>query len=92
MIEVAEMVLAATAKAFAQLNDQHPRLFLLYRHEDATGVSGTGIVAEGCQFSDGRVALRWTTDKAPSSTAVYDSIGDVEAIHGHDGRTELVWL
>lgn len=63
--------------------------FYLNRVEDETGVSGTGIVAEGVQFTDGTAVLRWTT--ATSSTAVYASIGDVEAIHGHGGSTQIVW-
>jgi len=63
--------------------------FYLNRVEDETGVSGTGIVAEGVQFTDGTAVLRWTT--ATSSTAVYASIDDLEAIHGHGGSTQIVW-
>jgi hypothetical protein len=66
------------------------RLFQLQRDEDASGVSGTGIVAEGVEFADGHCAMRWLTDTA--STALYDRIADVEAIHGHAGRTRVVWL
>lgn len=66
------------------------RMFELHRHEDATGVSGTGVVAEGVEFGDGRCALRWRTAK--TSTACYDSVVDLEAIHGHNGATEVVWL
>lgn len=66
------------------------RRFVLRRVEDASGVSGVGDVAEGVQFSDGTAVLRWRT--ARSSTATYDSIEDVEAIHGHGGRTLIVWL
>jgi hypothetical protein len=66
------------------------RLFRLHRIEDVSGVSGIGIVAEGVVFSDGTVALRWLTET--SSTAVYDSIEDARAVHGHDGKTEIVWL
>lgn len=65
--------------------------FLLYRREDVTGVSGRGTVAEGIEFSDGKVAMHWCVPGKPKSTVVYDSIADVEAIHGHDGRTALVW-
>lgn len=66
------------------------RLFVLDRREDATGVSGTGAVAEGIQFSDGRIAMRWTTETA--STAFYESIDDVEEIHGHGGKTQVKWV
>lgn len=64
--------------------------FLLVRDVDATGISGTGTVAEGVLFSDGRCALRWRT--AMASTTVYDSIEDLEAIHGHGGQTRIAWL
>lgn len=67
------------------------RRFELSRSVDETGVSGTGIVATGVQWPDGRCALRWDANK-PTSTANYDSIGDIESIHGHGGKTRVVWL
>lgn len=72
------------------MTDTTSRRFLLVRSEDATGTSGTGTVAEGTRFRDGTVALRWLT--ATTSTALYASIGDVIAIHGHEGRTTIHWL
>lgn len=66
------------------------RRFHLQRNEDETGVSGTGVVAEGVQFTDGRCTIRWRTARA--STADYDSITDLEEIHGHQGRTVVVWV
>jgi len=33
------------------------RTFFLERIEDETGISGTGIVAEGVEFSDGQIAM-----------------------------------
>ena len=63
--------------------------FWLNRKEDVSTVSGIGIVAEGIIFSDGTSVLRWLT--AGGSTAVYDSIESVEKIHGHDGRTKIVY-
>lgn len=66
------------------------RRFVLDRSEDKSGLSGTGIVAEGCCFSDGTTVLRWTA--AYHSTVVYDSIYDLEAIHGHQGATVVRWL
>lgn len=70
--------------------DLSPRRFVLNRVEDATGTSGTGIVAEGIEFSDGSVALRWRS--SVKSTAVYETIKAVAAIHGHGGRTQVLWL
>lgn len=66
------------------------RVFELVRTEDVTGVSGTGVVAWGCQFPDGCTVLRWATEHA--STAIYDSVQKVEAIHGHGGRTVVRWV
>lgn len=66
------------------------RPFVLYRVEDSTGVSGTGVVAEGVEFSDGRVALRWCVGEH-RSTVMWDSIASVRAIHGHDGKTKVTW-
>lgn len=66
------------------------RRFNLVRDADLTGVSGTGCVTEGVEFFDGTCAMRWMTDYR--STCIYDSIGDIEVIHGHDGATRIEWL
>ncbi len=68
-----------------------PRLFQLVRDEDSSGVSGTGIVAEGAVFSPGRVALHWIS-KELCSTPLHDSLENVVQVHGHDGRTRVVFL
>lgn len=65
------------------------RRFHFMRLEDASGVSGCGTVAEGVIFSDGRVALEWYGEHA--STNLYNSIEDVEYIHGHGGCTKIVF-
>lgn len=59
--------------------------FTLHRYEDVSEVSGTGDVAWGCEFPDGAVVVRWPGDHP--STAVWLDIRDVEAIHGHGGKT-----
>lgn len=66
------------------------RRFILYRDTDVSGYSGTGVVVEGIQFSDGSCAMRWRSDK--KSTVVWDNIQDLVAVHGHDGASRLVWL
>ena len=66
------------------------KVFHLFRHEDISGVSGTGVVAEGVQFTDGKVAIRWLSGDH-HSTVFWDDLESVLAIHGHDGKTELVW-
>lgn len=65
------------------------RTFKLVRDEDITGISGTGEVAEGVEFTDGTVVLRWKGVQA--STVVWKSIYDVEIIHGHGGKTRIVF-
>lgn len=66
------------------------RLFVLVRAEDVSGVSGTGVVAEGVEFTDGTVVMRWL--RRPYSVAFYASIRDVMAVHGHGGKTRVKWL
>lgn len=69
-----------------------PRRFKLVRHEDESGVSGTGTVAYGVAFPEpnGRAVLGWVTEV--NSVAVYSSLAEVREIHGHDGKTEVVIL
>lgn len=66
------------------------RQFYLVRREDVSGVSGTGVVAEGCVFTNGKVALAWISQYR--SVTVFDSLEEVEQIHGHDGRTTIQWV
>lgn len=66
------------------------RLFHLQRIEDISGVSGTGKVAEGVEFTDGTCAMRWLTNVC--CTGFYDSLHDLLHIHGHNGATRIVFL
>lgn len=66
------------------------RSFVLNRIEDKTGISGTGVVAEGVIFSRGKVALCWLTNV--TSIVLYDDIESVEKIHGHGGATQIQYL
>jgi hypothetical protein len=68
------------------------RRFYLIRNEDVDPdqVSGTGIIAEGVVFGDGRVAMRWKTRY--QSTTIYDTVDDLLAIHGHSGKTVLKFI
>jgi hypothetical protein len=61
--------------------------FWLERVEDESGVSGVGRVAEGVIFSNGWCAMTWLTEHP--SIAFYQSIEEVEAIHGHQGDTKI---
>lgn len=77
------------------------RIFAVIRHEDVTGLSGTGVVAEGVEWHDGTVTMRWLDIDHESenykrgvrpTTVNHENIQSVEALHGHNGRTEVVWL
>lgn len=66
--------------------------FWLNRTEDESGVSGTGRVAQGVKFDNGKCAVTFlesVTDIDVSSVNVYDSIEDVKKIHGHGGKTKV---
>lgn len=68
------------------------RRFELHRDEDVTGVSGTGLVAEGIEFSDNSVVVRWIGNW-PTSVVFHDrGIESVDAIHGHNGVTRIIFL
>jgi len=65
------------------------RTFTLVRSADPSGISGVGVVAEGTVWSDGSVALRWLGDHP--ATAVWPSLDEVLAVHGHNGATVAVF-
>lgn len=66
------------------------RRFHFERLEDASGVSGCGIVAEGCIFLDtGEAVVHWLGEH--SSINIYHSIGDILYIHGHNGKTKIIF-
>jgi hypothetical protein len=73
-----------------QIGGKNPRRFYLRRDIDSTGVSGTGRVADGVQWSDGTVTVRWRA--RPSATCVWSNMGELEEVHGHNGATQVVWL
>lgn len=65
------------------------RLFQLVRSEDVSGTSGTGVVAEGVEFSDGTCVLHWLSQL--HSIEICANLHVVEQIHGHGGRTSVVF-
>lgn len=73
------------------------RTFTMYRRNvpDATHNSDQKNAPDlpqfqGAVFDDGTVAIRWLTAKR--STAVWDNMQDMLAIHGHpEYGSELVW-
>jgi hypothetical protein len=79
------------------ISDSEPVLFTLIRHEDETGVSGTGRVLDGVLFHTGQVVICWRTDlqneKGFSSVTVYPSWEAFEHVHVKphpEEQTEIV--
>lgn len=66
------------------------RRFQLDRNKDVNHQSGTGIVAEGIEFSNGSCSYRWLTN--PASTMNVEQVEDVYNIHAHGGRTQIKWM
>jgi len=67
------------------------RRFQLYRKRDISGVSGTGIVAEGVLFGNGSVALRWLTNGV-HSIVIHQNVQAMMKVHGHNGATIIHWI
>ena len=67
------------------LREPQAKRFLLVRNDDETGISGTGVVAEGVEFANGRCVLGWLTPT--SSINIYNNLEELVEIHGHEGRT-----
>lgn len=76
----------------------HTRTFVLFRDTDVTGISGTGPVADGVVYPDGVTVMRWRDVAGPNADAgvrptivVHESPESVEALHGHNSATRIVW-
>lgn len=52
-------------------------------------MSGTGTIAEGVEFHDGQVAISWFGQHHILEVA--PNIDTWVLIHGHQGKTEVVW-
>jgi hypothetical protein len=65
-----------------------PRRFYVVR--TVTRHGRTGRVADGVQWWDGSVAVRWHGD--PSGTEIFGSVEGFLQVHGHEGSTVAEWL
>lgn len=71
---------------------RYPRRFYLMRHEDKTGISGTGVVADGVVWQTGAATLNWRGGGESYNTwPGPNAISEIERIHGHGGLTGIVW-
>lgn len=75
------------------------KTFKLIRREDLTGTSGTGHVASGRVMDSGRTIVSWVVDakmadgsmRCIDSKTIFTKWEDAILLHGHSGRTALVW-
>jgi hypothetical protein len=65
------------------------KTFKLHRKVDVSGISGTGVVAFGCEFQNGFVLLHWSGEKP--SIVFHQSLANVISVHCHNGATEIVF-
>ena len=63
--------------------------FYLLRHEDISGLSGTGVVALGVEFPNGKAVMQWVSYR--TSLEICESVVNIEEIHGHGGKTEVIF-
>lgn len=84
-------LILASMPTMSVMDSKRARRFELHRDHDATGVSGTGVVAEGCKFSNGQVVVTWL-GKHHTITTYPNGMSDVEAVHSHGGATRIVWV
>jgi hypothetical protein len=74
----------------------HLNRFILCRYTDVNGVSGVGVVADGVVDAFGRAVLIWRSGASsvenPGAVAVYPSIEELRAIHGHHGSTDVLFV
>lgn len=69
------------------------RRFVIQRDRDVSGLSGVGVVADGVAFDDGSAVVRWRAGAAGVRTTVlYDSVEELERLHGHGSATIVAWL
>lgn len=64
--------------------------FYMKRNVDESGISGTGIVVEGCIFPSKRIICKWNSEY--SSIAIHSELSKFKACHMdfHMGMNDLV--
>jgi hypothetical protein len=67
------------------------KTFYLLRKEDVSGISSTGIVAHGIEMRSGLLFLEWIANEHVS-WGLYPNETELLSIHGHENRTQLIWI
>ena len=69
----------------------HARRFILNRAVDVSGISGEGEnIAEGVEFSNGICVLSFHSEYAHAN--MYLNIRALIAVHGHEGKTKVLFI
>jgi len=70
-----------------------PQPFLMKRKQDDTGNSGTGIVMEGCVFSNGEVAYTWRSGRKTRVWAEsFEAFRELHIDAHPENETEIIWI
>ena len=64
-----------------KLAAQGIRTFTVCRQDDETGVSGTGVVIEGCKLATGQFIIHWLYPPPRGGIAIFDSMNDFIKVH-----------
>lgn len=67
-----------------------PKLFKLIRNNDISGISGTGLVAYGCEFQYNFIVLFWIG--SINSMTFHTSMSNIEHIHCHSGLSFIQYI
>lgn len=65
------------------------RRFHIKRDIDVSGISGTGIVADGIQWHDGMCTIHWRGKHPTDNTHL--SLQSVMDIHCHEGASKIIF-
>lgn len=66
------------------------RRFEVHRPRPLNDYLWIGPVADGVEWPDGSVTIRWHGPRA--SIVQWRSMGDARAVHEKDGLTQIVWV
>ena len=68
-------------KPLPKLAPRGIRTFTVCRQADKSGVSGDGVVIEGCVLATGQAIVHWLYPPPRGSIAVFDSYDDFIKVH-----------
>ena len=64
-----------------KLSPRGIRTFTVYRDDDETGISGTGVIIEGVKLASGQAVIHWLYPPPRGGIAIFDSMDDFIKVH-----------